>query len=177
MGEIIELNIISPKNDIVERLMCFMEDIFEMHNVIQNIEVMDNWHYENVFNLNTLEETKKYMDSKVITLTKSSMNEQIGVSMEHSLDCYRYDFWYNPKHEFFDSDCKNIYEIYINYILDELKDDILICGIGREIFIDFNMNIDEIIKDSHNVDIWLIQKEIYEKSRLKSMTNAKLILI
>lgn len=68
-------------------------------------------------------------------------------------------------------------KIYINYILDELKDDILICGIGREIFIDFNMDIDEIIKDSHNVDIWLIQKDIYEKSRLKSMANAKLILI
>lgn len=177
MGEVIEISIVSNKKDIIERTICFMEDIFEMHNVIQNIEVMDNWNYENLFNLDSLEETKKYMDSKIITLTRSSLNEQIGVSLERLLGCYCYHFWYNPKQELSENDCKDIYDLYVNYILGKLKYDILMCGIGREISINFGMDIDEIIKDSHNVDIWIIQKDIYEKCGLKNITIANLILI
>lgn len=177
MGEVIDINIISYKKDIIERTMCFMEELFEMHNVIQNIEVMDNWCYENVFNLSSLEETKEYMDSKIITLTRSSLNEQIGVSLERIFDCYCYQFWYNPKQELSDNICKEIYGKYVIYILNKLKYDILMCGIGREISIDFGIGIDEIIKDSHNVDIWIIQKNIYEKCRLKNIIKENLILI
>lgn len=177
MGEVIEISIISNKKDIGEKVMCFMEDIFEIKNGIQKIEIMDNWHYENSFVLNTLDEAKKYIDSKIITFTKSLLDEQIGVSIEHFSDCYCYDFWYNPSLKILENEYRDIYDIFVNYILDRLRNDVLICVLGREISINYDTNIDEIIKGAHNVDIWIIKKSIYEKCKLKERKKADVILI
>lgn len=177
MGEVIEVSIISHDDDIAKKVMCFMEDLFEIKNGIQNIEVMDNWNYENTFYLNSLVEAKKYMRSKIITYTENSLGKQIGVSIEHFTDYYQYDFWYNPRLELSANEYKNIYGQFVNYFQKELKDGILIAGIGREIFIDFDLNIDDIIKKSYNIDIWIIKKDIYEKCRLKGIEKTDIVLI
>lgn len=171
MGEVIEVSIISHNDDMAEKVMCFMEDLFEIKNGIRNIEVMDNWNYENTVHLNSLDEAKKYINSKIITYTENSFEEQIGVSIEHFSDYYRYDFWYNPRLELSADECKNIYSQFVNCFQENLKDGILMAGIGREIFIDFDLNIDDIIKKSHNIDIWIIKKDIYEKCRLKGIVD------
>lgn len=177
MGEVIDISIISHKNDIAEKVMYFMEGIFELENGIKNIEVMDNWHYENMFNLNTLDEAKKYIDSKIITLTENSLDKQTGVSIEHFSDYYRYDFWYNTTQEIFLNECKRIYDKFVNYILDKLRNNIMICMIGREILIDYDMNINKMMRGAHNVDIWIIKKNIYEKYKLRKQEKSCVILI
>lgn len=35
MGELIEISIISHKDDIADKMLCFMEKVFDMHNGIQ----------------------------------------------------------------------------------------------------------------------------------------------
>lgn len=167
MGEVIEISIISYKNDIMESILCFMENIFEIHNAIQNVEVMDNWNYENAFNLSSFDEAKKYMNSKIITVTKTLRGEQIGVSIEHFSDNYRYHFWYNPRQELSEIEYKSFLNAFSDYILEKQKENILLCAIGLEVFVDFDMNFDEMVKKSHNVDVWMIKKTIYEKYGLK----------
>lgn len=177
MGEILEVSIVSYENDIIEKVMNFMENMFEIHSNIQNIEIMDNWNYQNVFNVTSLDEAKKYMNSKIITLTKTSLTGQIGVSAEHSKKYYCYHFWYNPKYEIPENKYKEIYIILVSYLLDTIKNKILMCVMGREISVDFDLNVDQIIKQSHNIDIWIIKKNIYEKYGLKGMIKTKIILV
>lgn len=176
MGELIEISIISHKDNIADKMLCFMEKVFDMHNGIQRIEVMDNWCYENAFCLTSLDEIKSYIDSKIITLTKNSLTEQIGVMIEHSLNYY-YHFWYNPEQEFSESEYRNSCNIFADYIIDKRKDDILMCGIGREISVNFDMSIEEIIQKSHNIDLWIIKTNLVTNCKLENIKEPKVILI
>lgn len=177
MGELVEISLFSYKNNIAEKAMRFMKDLFKIKDEIQNIEVMDNWFYENKFNLNTLYETEKYIDSKIITITKSSLDKQIGVIIEKLSDYYCYNFWFNTRQELLINEYRNIYDKFINYILDELKNDILICALGREAVMDYDVNFDEMIREAYNVDIWIIKNSLYQKYKLNKLKKECVILI
>lgn len=96
--------------------------------------------------------------------------------IEHSLNYY-YHFWYNPEQEFSESEYRNSCNIFADYIIDKRKDDILMCGIGREISVNFDMSIEEIIQKSHNIDLWIVKTNLVTNCKLENIKEPKVILI
>lgn len=174
MGEVIEIGIVSQTKNTYSNMLNFLESYLNMKNTVSVINVMDNWLYDNMIEINSIKEAENYMESKIVTIEKRSPYNQVGVSVEKSKKGYIIECWINPYNEMPEKEYRNLIDEIINYLKD--KNMVDVCGIGKEVSVDYSKNIYTLINDSHNIDLWLISQRYYTINKLNDL-NIKMAII
>lgn len=174
MGELIEIGIVSKNKSLYCEMLDFLERHLTNEETFQIISVMDNWHYDNMIEINSIEEAENYMETKIVTIEKRSPCEQIGVSVEKNKKGYIIECWINPYKEVIGKEYCNFINEIIKYLKD--KNMVDVCGIGKEVSVDYDKSIYSLINDSHNIDIWLISQQFFIDNKLSDL-NIKAVII
>lgn len=160
MGEVIEINIVSYKkyfaNDLMQFISLFVNDVV----IKTTIEVMDNWRYENSFEITSEKEIEYYLNDKIICITETFSVGQAGVNIEHLNGNYAYCIWFNWKQILSDTEYMRFVHNAIKCIChDEQIENVLVCAIGKEVIFEYLNDIKSTISKSHNVDVWILDRE------------------
>lgn len=167
MGEIVEISCITKNRDCVVNLYKYMKDIFSKEKISEKIEIMDNWCYENLFELDDFDiyKIKEYMESKIILITDIIADGQKGLNIEPlSKNCYNIEIWFNQKNEI----CDGINDLLLQLIVENMMDDIDLIAIGKEIVFDYDEDFEQIDKKSHNIDTWIVAEKFLKNKNIKT---------
>ena len=137
--------------------------------IIDSIEIIDNWEYENQITLDMnidMETLINYVENNKIVMINGLLNDnhRCGLFIEKvSNNITSLDIWISSKNlHFLDEDYIttenfSIYESITDSVL-QMNDeyDVYLCGIGVETCFVYNESIDCIIRESANVNRWII---------------------
>jgi len=151
--------------DVLYNKLC--QNQFEI--LIDSIEVIDNWEYENQVKLNLdidLKTLTNYVENNKIIMISGLLNDnhRCGLFMcKVSDNIITLDVWISSKNlPFLDDDyiteeTLSIYEAATNSVI-KMNDeyDIYLCGIGVEAYFTYGESIDCIIGASQNINRWVI---------------------
>lgn len=168
MGEVIEINLVSCKKCKISDLLQFISLQMSDSVIKKTIEIMDNWQYENVFEITTEEDIEQFIDDKIVCITEILSIGQAGITIESFSSCYTYSIWFNWKKELPNVKYIELINRFIKYMCNiEETDDILICAIGKEVQFEYGNNIKETISTAHNIDVWILDKDDYMGNNFK----------
>lgn len=167
MGEVVDVSMVSKTLNVYKQLLTFLTSYINEDYNIQSITAMDNWKYDNIVKLNSLLDANELAQEKIVCIDVKTTNNFLGVSIEKKDGIFYIDGWINPKDEIIGQD----YERFLNSFVDAFKHNKLleICGIGKEIFVDYNLGIAQAIEKAENIDLWMVRSCDYitsEKSKL-----------
>lgn len=167
MGKLIEISIVSTNKSLYAEMLNFLEQHLSNNNEDLIINIMDNWCYDNMIKIDSLKEAEEYMETKIVTVEKKIQDESIGISIEKNKMGYIIDCWINFAKEIIGQQYTDLTNKIIKYLKNNRK--IIICGIGKEIFINYDKKIIESIKEAHNIDFWLVSRQFYIDSGLSEL--------
>jgi hypothetical protein len=165
MGATVDLNLVSKKNINLEKIINLLTGKFELNVKINNIDIMDNWEYDNVINILEIDKAEKYIEESKIANIELRISDKwnAGCQIEKIGNIYVTNIWIDTaKINCLDCDIINeennfFYEEVTNLVLDSVKEyDIVISSLGVETTFEYNEDIYEIINTSQNVIIWII---------------------
>ncbi|MDE7425556.1 MAG: hypothetical protein K2N51_17995 [Lachnospiraceae bacterium] len=160
MGEVLEISCIIKNKDHIINLYEYMKNIPNNENLSEEIEMMDNWCWENVskldsFNIDTVIE---YAESKIILITEQMIDGSKGLDIEAiSRNCYNVEIWFNKRDECYDDIMNDLLQLIFKNIIE----DIYLIAIGREILFDYDDDFLKMDKKSHSIDTWIISEKYF----------------
>lgn len=154
MGELVEISIVGKTLNIYEQLLLFLTSYIREDYIIQSIKAMDSWKYDNIVMLNSFSDVNKLAQNKIVCIDAKTDNNYLGVSVEKKKDTFYIEGWINSNQEIAGKD----YERFLNSFVDAFiyNKSIIICGVGKEIFINYDLGIAQAIKKANNIDLWMI---------------------
>ena len=165
MGEVIEINIIAQQKAMLKKLVKFMATLKREHIIGRTIEIMDDWEYKNVFQCDDLKDVDQYLDDKIICITEMFPQGIMGVTSECINEEYIFCVWYNFKCDITKDEYIYLNKNFIEYLsTDLINDGVKLCGIGKETIFTYAENVYQVVEKSHNIDIWIVNKNVYQKN-------------
>lgn len=158
MGEVLEISCIIKNKDHIINLYEYMKNIPDNENLTEEIEIMDNWCYDNVSKLDSfdIDTFIKYAESKIILITERMIDGAKGLYIEAiSGNCYNVEIWFNKRDECYD----DIMNDLLQFIFKNIIEDIYLIAIGRETLFDYDEDFWKMDKKSHNIDTWIISEK------------------
>ena len=107
---------------------------------------------------------KKYAENKIVRISFTGKDFDSGIYIESKKNLYYMTGWMNP----LEGISEDNYQAIISKAVEYFKSNSLIeiCGIGKEIVVDYDNGLFDAIKNAHNVDVWMV-------SDLKYVTQKK----
>ena len=167
MGEVVDVSMVSKTLDVYEQLLTFLTSYINEDYNIHSIRAMDNWKYDNIVKLKSLSDANKLAQEKIVCIDIKTINNFMGVFVEKKDGIFYIDGWINPKGEITGQD----YERFLNSLVDAFKHNksVEVCGIGKEILVDYDLGIAQAIEKAENIDLWMVRSCDYitsEKSKI-----------
>lgn len=150
MGEVIEISIVGNDYKIYEDL----KDFISQYCKIGTIEIMDNWEYENCVKIENAIDIKKYAENKIVRISFTGKDFDSGIYIESKKNLYYITGWINPLEEISEGEYTSIMKSAVDYFKNNTL--IEICGIGKEIVVDYENGLFDAVKNAHNVDVWIV---------------------
>ena len=159
MGEVVEISIVCKKLKVYEQLLFFLTSYVNEDYIIEGIKAMDNWKYENLIVMKSFSDIEKIVQNKIVCIDLKTNNNYLGIFIEKKEGVFYIDGWINPKEEIIGQD----YERFLNSFVDAFKHNKLveICGVGKEIFVDYDLGFTQAIEKGHNIDLWMVSSSKY----------------
>lgn len=167
MGEVLEISCIIKNKDCIGNLYEYMKKVYKKEYISEKIEIMDNWRYENLFELDffDIHKVKEYAESKIILITDTMTDGQKGLCIEAlSENCYNVEIWFNQKNELY----KDIIDSLLRTIIENMINDIDLIAIGKEIVFYYDEDFEQADKKSHNIDTWIITEGYFNNKDIKT---------
>lgn len=165
MGATIDLNIISKVNLKVEKIIQLMSQKFKFNIEIANIEIIDDWEYQNMVKVLDISKIQRYVEEHKIANIEFiiSGKYRAGCQIEKIDAGYETCIWIDTVNiSYLDCDAINdgnsfFYSELINLILASVKEyEIIVASIGVETAVEYSENILDMVNKSNNVIVWLI---------------------
>ncbi len=155
MGEVIEVSMLSKTTDVINLLLVLLTRRIDEAYEISSIKAMDNWKYENIIPLKSMSDVEKYIGDKIICIEIKACTCVLGVSIEKKLDLFCIEGWINSKTDVSEMDYKD----FLTSFIDNFKTNacIEVCGVGKEILVNYELGIQNAIDNAHNIDLWLLK--------------------
>lgn len=166
MSEKFEANIATQKRIDIVQILAMFDAIGIKHC---NMQVIDNWNYEN---LQHIKETKNFQidllveSEKIVIINGSSNNGTCGAFVSKNNSQYEYDVWFSKEliNRLLGNEAAESRELVYDWISEIMlknfgKDNIIYCAIGVEMFISQNDKLDDKVKNSINVERWILSKD------------------
>lgn len=172
MAVVLDVNYIS-KEMIKEEII---RDLLKKYNTaISTISSIDNWMWENEQQVKYLNQVKSIIEKKkiVVIQLKTSSLKDLGVYIEKFKDMYFYTLWINTEN-YPMLDCERVtlenemyYEKIYQAIANMDQNNKGIFGIGLETDIYYSENMMNVIQNSRNMIVWVINSDIKVDSSIK----------
>lgn len=182
MSATIDLNIVSRESIGIKYMIEFLTSEFGFDLKINNIEVMDNWEYENVIDGLEINVVQQYIEEGKIAnieLLESNKN-RIGFQIEKTRGGYETDIWIDTAnlsyldYDYIDDENKFFYKKIINVVSELVKKfKIIVATIGIETVFEYNSNLAKMINDSKNIIVWIIVGDYPQCMENYSLTENK----
>lgn len=165
MAEVVEINIISRvvlDNDI---LFSFIHEQVEIQGN-RTIEAMNNWAYEGLHRLGSKEDIQNLLDTKIVCITQKAVDGYVGLNIEKVDKRFYYTIWFNNnKYE----NINNYYQLiksFISFAMPQIGKQLIVCAIGKEVIFEFNEDMNKLLNNAHNIDIWIFFNEMLDVNSL-----------
>ena len=165
MGANLDLNMVSTKSININNILIILEKMFNTKIVINEIEIIDDWEYSNVTYESEIDNVSKYIENgKIANIQLKADNiYKMGCQIEKENGVYLTNLWIDTeKLQYLATNCiisKN--EMFYNKLIDilsKLSDiyNIVISSIGIESTLEYSKELEYIIRESKNINIWFI---------------------
>lgn len=165
MAEVVEINIISRvvlDNDI---LFSFIHEQVEIQGN-RTIEAMNNWAYEGLHRLGSKEDIQNLLDTKIVCITQKAVDGYVGLNIEKVNKRFCYTIWFNNnKYE----NINNYYQLiksFISFAMPQIDKQLIVCAIGKEVIFEFDEDMNKLLNNAHNIDIWIFFNEMFDANSL-----------
>ncbi len=165
MAEVVEINIISRvvlDNDI---LFSFIHEQVEIQGN-RTIEAMNNWAYEGLHRLGSKEDIQNLLDTKIVCITQKAVDGYVGLNIEKVDKRFCYTIWFNNnKYE----NINNYYQLIksvISFAMPQIDKQLIVCAIGKEVIFEFDEDMNKLLNNAHNIDIWIFFNEMLDVNSL-----------
>lgn len=165
MAEVVEINIISRvvlDNDI---LFSFIHEQVEIQGN-RTIEAMNNWAYEGLHRLGSKEDIQNLLDTKIVCITQKAVDGYVGLNIEKVDKRFYYTIWFNNnKYE----NINNYYQLiksFISFAMPQIGKQLIVCAIGKEVIFEFDEDMNKLLNNAHNIDIWIFFNEMLDVNSL-----------
>ena len=165
MAEVVEINIISSvvlDNDI---LFSFIHEQVEIQGN-RTIEAMNNWAYEGLHRLGSKEDIQNLLDTKIVCITQKAVDGYVGLNIEKVDKRFCYTIWFNNnKYE----NINNYYQLiksFISFVMPQIDKQLIVCAIGKEVIFEFDEDMNKLLNNAHNIDIWIFFNEMFDANSL-----------
>ena len=165
MAEVVEINIISSvvlDNDI---LFSFIHEQVEIQGN-RTIEAMNNWAYEGLHRLGSKEDIQNLLDTKIVCITQKAVDGYVGLNIEKVDKRFCYTIWFNNnKYE----NINNYYQLiksFISFAMPQIGKQLIVCAIGKEVIFEFDEDMNKLLNNAHNIDIWIFFNEMFDVNSL-----------
>lgn len=165
MAEVVEINIISRvvlDNDI---LFSFIHEQVEIQGN-RTIEAMNNWAYEGLHRLGSKEDIQNLLDTKIVCITQKAVDGYVGLNIEKVDKRFCYTIWFNNnKYE----NINNYYQLiksFISFAMLQIGKQLIVCAIGKEVIFEFDEDMNKLLNNAHNIDIWIFFNEMFDANSL-----------
>lgn len=165
MAEVVEINIISRvvlDNDI---LFSFIHEQVEIQGN-RTIEAMNNWAYEGLHRLGSKEDIQNLLDTKIVCITQKAVDGYVGLNIEKVDKRFYYTIWFNNnKYE----NINNYYQLiksFISFAMPQIDKQLIVCAIGKEVIFEFDEDMNKLLNNAHNIDIWIFFNEMFDANSL-----------
>ena len=165
MAEVVEINIISRvvlDNDI---LFSFIHEQVEIQGN-RTIEAMNNWAYEGLHKLGSKEDIQNLLDTKIVCITQKAVDGYVGLNIEKVDKRFYYTIWFNNnKYE----NINNYYQLiksFISFAMLQIGKQLIVCAIGKEVIFEFDEDMNKLLNNAHNIDIWIFFNEMFDANSL-----------
>ena len=165
MAEVVEINIISSvvlDNDI---LFSFIHEQVEIQGN-RTIEAMNNWAYEGLHRLGSKEDIQNLLDTKIVCITQKAVDGYVGLNIEKVDKRFCYTIWFNNnKYE----NINNYYQLIksvISFAMPQIDKQLIVCAIGKEVIFEFDEDMNKLLNNAHNIDIWIFFNEMLDVNSL-----------
>lgn len=165
MAEVVEINIISSvvlDNDI---LFSFIHEQVEIQGN-RTIEAMNNWAYEGLHKLGSKEDIQNLLDTKIVCITQKAVDGYVGLNIEKVDKRFCYTIWFNNnKYE----NINNYYQLiksFISFAMPQIGKQLIVCAIGKEVIFEFDEDMNKLLNNAHNIDIWIFFNEMLDVNSL-----------
>ena len=165
MAEVVEINIISRvvlDNDI---LFSFIHEQVEIQGN-RTIEAMNNWAYEGLHRLGSKEDIQNLLDTKIVCITQKAVDGYVGLNIEKVDKRFYYTIWFNNnKYE----NINNYYQLiksFISFAMLQIGKQLIVCAIGKEVIFEFDEDMNKLLNNAHNIDIWIFFNEMLDVNSL-----------
>lgn len=172
MAAVMEINIVSKRFIEVKELFNMLKGEFNLEIRINNVEVMDNWEYENIIKLSNKDNISEYIENKKIVNFELSIDNEYraGCQIEKIDDVYLMCLWADTLHlEYLDScvinkENEKIYELITKEVIKSIdRYKIIITSIGIETMFVYDKDVYKIINKSSSVQRWIVPNMYNQK--------------
>ena len=162
MGAVIEISIISKDEKLLMKLLSFISLQIKENTTKKTVEVMDNWQYENIEIIESIELAEAFLGNKIVCITEENASGQVGVHIEPIADLLLYNMWFGLEGLSTDAEYAKLIDEFVGYISnDEGIKNIIIGAIGKETIFEYLGDNKTTISKAHNIDVWIIDKKDY----------------
>lgn len=159
MGEIIEFNIVSKDDSLLLKFLDFISLQMKDNANKKIIEVMDNWKYENIETIDSIEFVKTFIGNRIVCITEETASGQVGIHIVPLDDSLLYNIWFNLPLLSSDAEYIRLIDEFVGYMSNcEVIQNIIIGAIGKETKFEYLDDSKTTISKAHNVDVWIIDK-------------------
>ncbi len=159
MGEVVEICAVVEDFKIYRDLLDILMEFTGRQYRTSSIQVMDDWEYTNVVDLESVDDYFESDLKGILTLECESDDDHVGASIEKPDNGYLIEAWLNPHGKVIEEEYKKLLDVIKKRLQNEAR--IYFCAIGQEIFIDTELNFLEMLKTAHNIDLWMIKRELW----------------
>lgn len=156
---------------------------------IKEIYVIDDWNYTNQIKISSIEQVAPFLsDQKIILLyIYNNICGNAGIFIEQHAGMYLYNFWIDTKNlpqldrDIIDEENQKYYSKFytqIDELYDYFKGHIKIASIGVESLVEYYPTLEDIIKNSSNVNAWITDDNSFNILGYKKivLANSNLIM-
>ena len=155
MAEIVEINLVCDEIINHKILLSFINNKMPINCRYNKIEVMDNWEYENFYELDSEENLLQLVDKKIVCITRKEKDGYVGLNIEKVENVFCYTLWFNQEKYEFSNEYSKLIERFVLFAKQEIDNKFNICAIGKEVFFEYHSNKNKLFDASHNIDVWI----------------------
>lgn len=186
MAAQLDINIVSTQQIDLNYLVSVM--LNSKFNITE-IYAIDDWNYTNQIKIPSLEKVTSFLSNQKIILLYiyDNIYGNSGICIEPYRRAYLYNFWIDTKNlsqldkDIVDEGNKKYYSKFytqIDELYDYFKGHIKIASIGVESLVEYYPTLEDIIKNSSNVNVWITDDSSFNILGYKKtvLSNSDLII-
>lgn len=165
MGAILDFNIVSKENIDINKILREIENNFKVKIGVNEIEIIDDWECSNaIYELELYNVCKHIEVGKIANIQLNAHNKfKMGCQIEKEKGVYLTNLWLDTeKLQYLDSNwiiAEN--EIFYNKLIDIILElstiyEIIISSVGVESTLIYSQELEYVIRDSENINMWII---------------------